>query len=189
MTCNNDLYYQIKPYLNQDETLLWTGKPAGKAPVQNAPFLVIFMIFWISFAVFWTVMATATGGFFGIFGLFFIAFGVFGFYQALSGQNRMLKNAVYAVTDRRAIILTNGKHGMNCTEYIFSNLQHLTLESVNGTVGTIRFVQNVPQYDGYYGNRHYYHSHSTQWQAQTAFIMIEDVHSVYRLISEQTERR
>lgn len=182
MTCNNDLYYQIKPYLNQDETLLWTGKPAGKAPVQNAPFLVIFMIFWISFAVFWTVMATATGGFFGIFGLFFIAFGVFGFYQALSGQNRMLKNAVYAVTDRRAIILTNGKHGMNCTEYIFSNLQHLTLESVNGTVGTIRFVQNTMQYD----HRGRYHDHSAAWHTQTAFIMIEDVHSVYRLITEQT---
>ena len=188
MTYHNNLYQQVQPYLNPDETVLWIGKPVKKAPVANAPFITVFMIFWIGFAVFWTVMATAMGGFFGIFGLFFIAFGVFGFYQAVFGQNRMLKNAVYAVTDRRAIILTNGSHGMNCTEYIFSNLQHLTLESVNGTVGTIRFVQNIPQYDGYYGNRRYRHTHSAQWQVQTAFIMIEDVHSVYRLITEQTAK-
>ena len=186
MTYNNDLYYQIKPYLNHDETLLWMGRPTGKAPVQNAPFITVFMIFWLGFAVFWTVSAAAIGGFFAIFGIFFIGFGAFGFYNALFGQKNILKNAVYAVTDRRAIILTNAKGGMNCTEYIFSNLPHISLESVQGTVGTIRFVQNVPQYDGYYGNRHYHHSHSTQWQAQTAFIMIEDVHSVYRLITEQT---
>ncbi|MBQ8497449.1 MAG: hypothetical protein IJ489_08365 [Clostridia bacterium] len=187
MTYNNDLYYQIKPYLNQDETLLWTGKPAGNAPIQNAPFLVIFMIFWFGFAVFWTVSATAAGGFFGIFGIFFIAFGAFGFYNAIFGQNRVLKNAVYAVTDRRAIILTNGRNGINCAEYIFANLPHISLESVNGTRGTIRFVQNTMQYD-YYGGRRYHHNHSTAWHTQTAFIMIEDVHSVYRLISEQIGR-
>ena len=186
MTYNNDLYRQIQPYLNHDETLLWMGRPTGKAPVQNAPFITVFMIFWLGFAVFWTVSAAAIGGFFAIFGIFFIGFGAFGFYNALFGQKNILKNAVYAVTDRRAIILTNGRNGVNCTEYIFSNLPHISLESVQGTVGTIRFVQNVPQYDGYYGNRHYHHSHSTQWQAQTAFIMIEDVHSVYRLITEQT---
>ncbi len=187
MTYNNDLYRQLQPYLNPGETVLWMGKPVGKAPVANAPAITIFMIFWIGFAVFWTVMATAMGGFFGIFGIFFIVFGVFGFYNALLGQNRILKTAVYAVTERRAIILTSGRNGMNCTEYIFSNLPHLTLESVNGTVGTIRFVQNQPQY-GYYGDRRYHRSHSIQWQTQTAFVMIENVHSVYRLITEQMGR-
>ncbi len=187
MTYNNDIYYQLKPYLNPDETLLWTGKPAAKPPMPNAPFLAVFMVFWFGFAVFWTVTAAAAGGFFAIFGIFFIFFGVFAFYNALFGQNRILKNAVYAVTEHRAIILTNGKNGMNCTEYIFANLPHISLDSVNGTVGTIRFVQNMPQYD-YYGGRRYRRTHSVQWQTQTAFIMIEDVHSVYRLISEQIGR-
>lgn len=182
MTYNNDLYYQIKPYLNHDETLLWMGRPTGKAPVQNAPFITVFMIFWLGFAVFWTVSAAAIGGFFAIFGIFFIGFGAFGFYNALFGQKNILKNAVYAVTDRRAIILTNAKGGMNCTEYIFSNLPHISLESIQGTVGTIRFVQNTMQYD----HRGRYHDHSAAWHTQTAFIMIEDVHSVYRLITEQT---
>lgn len=184
MTYNNDLYDQIKPYLDQDETLLWTGQPIGKAPVPNKPFLVIFMIFWMGFAVFWTVSAAAMGGFFGIFGIFFIAFGAFGFYNALFGQNRVLKTAVYAVTDRRAIILTNGRNGLNCTEYIFANLPHISLESVKGTCGTIRFVQNTVQYD----HRGRYHDHSAAWHTQTAFIMIEDVHSVYRLITAQLGR-
>lgn len=183
MTYNNDLYRQIQPYLHHDETLLWTGKPTGKAPVPNAPFITVFMIFWLGFAVFWTVSAMSIGGFFGIFGIFFIAFGIFGFYSALFGQKNILKNAVYAVTDRRAIILTSGRNGTNCTEYILTNLPHISLESVQGTVGTIRFVQNIPQYD-YHRRR--YHNHSAAWHTQTAFIMIEDVHSVYRLITEQT---
>ena len=185
MNYNSELYYQIKPYLDHDEAVLWTGRPTGKAPTPNAPFIIIFMIFWIGFAVFWTASAAAMGGFFAIFGIFFIAFGVFAFYNALFGQKNALKNAVYAVTDRRAIILTNGRNGMNCTEYIFANLPHISLESVQGTVGTIRFVQNTPQYDHYHRR---YHDHSAKWHTQTAFIMIEDVQSVYHLITAQLGR-
>ena len=185
----HDLYREIQPFLSSDETVLWTGRP-GKIPLApNTGFLAVFAIFWMGFAVFWTITATSIGGPFGLFGIAFIFFGGFMFYSIFFGKRNLLKNAVYAVTDRRAIILTYNRNGMDCTEYVFSKLRSVNLESVNGNTGTIRFTEECIYTD--YGNelfrRRSVTSKSIRESAVTAFFMIDGVHEVYRLICEQKE--
>ena len=184
-TNQNSLQAELQPFLRYDETLLWSGTP-GKIPAsQTNPILPVFAIFWMGFAIFWTITATAIGGPFGLFGLFFIFFGGFAFYNAFFGKRNYLKNAVYAVTDKRAIIITHDRHGTNCTEYVFSNMSSVDLESVNGNMGTIRFVQEYPyrEYGPY--RRRYNAGVDIRRSAVSAFFMIDDVHRVYQLISDQ----
>ena len=185
-----DLYREIQPFLRHDETVLWTGTPGSIPASQTPAFLPIFAIFWMSFAVFWTVTATAIGGFFGLFGIFFIAFGGVMFYNIFFGKRRILKNAVYAVTDKRVIILTHGKGGTDCTEYAFSRLRSVNLESVNGNTGTIRFAEEhiYAEYSSTLYRRRYVNGNTVQRSAVTAFFMIDDVHKVYQLIADQLEQ-
>ncbi len=191
----HDLYREISPFLRNGEVLLWTGIP-GKIPSSQTPvFLPIFAIFWMGFAVFWTVAATAIGGPFGLFGVFFIIIGGLIFYNVFFGKRNLLKTAVYAVTDRRAIIITHDRNGTNCTEYMFSSLSSVNLESVNGNTGTIRFAEEYPYvtpYAKYHTGSHRrgtVNTDTVKRSAATAFFMIDDVHRVYHLISEQLEKQ
>ena len=186
-----DLYREIQPFLRPGETVLWTGTP-GKLPAsQTSPFLPIFAIFWMGFAVFWMISATAIGGPFGLFGLFFIFFGGFVFYTAFFGKQNLLKTAVYAVTDYRAIIITQDRNGTNCTEYVFSALSSVNLESVNGNIGTIRFAEErmYGEYNNGWNRRRTMNADTVRRSAVTAFFMIDNVHEVYRLISKQLNNR
>ena len=185
----NDLQREVQPFLRDDETLLWTGRPS-KIPLQSNPVLPIFAIFWMGFAVFWTIAATATGGPLGLFGVGFIFIGGFSFYSAFFGKRNFLKNAVYAVTDQRALIITRGHYGTDCTEYLFSGLCGVNLESVQGNVGTIRFAEER-LYEAY-GNtlyrRRYINQNTIKRSAVSAFFMIENVHQVHHLISDQLDK-
>ncbi len=180
-----NLRAEVEPYLNPGESVLWVGQPdAGRAARPN-PAMIIFMVFWLGFVVFWTVSASALGGAFGLFGIPFVLIGVGMFYRMTVGQKKQYTSAVYAVTDQRAIILYSDRHGVNCTSYVFSALQTVTMERVQGTVGTIRFRSNVHyDYDDYaYGRRR-----RTTYggdDVRNTFAAIEGVQSVYRLISEQ----
>ena len=186
-----DLYSEVRPFLHPSETVLWTGNP-GKIPSsQTSPILPVFALFWMGFAVFWTISATMAGGVFGLFGLFFIFFGGFMFYNIFFGKRNLLKNAVYAVTDYRAIIITHDRNGTNCTEYVFSALSSVNLESINGNSGTIRFAEEqiYTEYNNGWNRKRTISHANIQRSAVTAFFMIDNVHEVYRLISEQLNNR
>ena len=187
---NQEPYREIQPFLRHDETLLWTGKPKEMPASQIPPFFLIFAIFWIGFAVFWTIMATTIGGPFGLFGVFFILIGGTLFYTLFFGQRKLLKTAVYAVTDRRAIILTRDRNGTNCTEYAFSAISSVNLEAVNGNTGTIRFAEDrvYVEYHSGWSRRRTVNSDSIRRSATAAFFMIDDVHRVYRLITDQLQQ-
>lgn len=183
-----DLRAALQPYLHPDETLLWTGQPYTTRKFRANPFMVIFMIFWFGFAVFWTVTASAVGGFFGLFGIPFLLVGGFMLYNLLIGQKKQLASTIYAVTDRRAIILYTDRRGTGCTEFIFSRLSNITLDEVDGTTGTIRFLPDGSYYAPAYDSPRYRRSRSADYDLRTAFLGIDRVQEVYRLISEQMGR-
>ncbi|MBE6634106.1 MAG: hypothetical protein E7620_07185 [Ruminococcaceae bacterium] len=178
---NNDfstLSSRVYPYLIDREEILWCGQPYVGVRYRPPFFQLIFMIFWFGFAVFWTVTATTVGGFFGLFGIPFLAIGGYTLYALTLGHRRKLKKTVYAVTDRRAIILSSTARGEECVDFLFSNLSGVSLQSVRGNSGTIYFrSQNV--YTSY-GHRRSAAPHVT-----ASFEMIETVHEVYKLISEK----
>ena len=188
---SNDLHREIQPFLHYDETVLWTGRPGNIPASQTNPILPIFAIFWMGFALFWTITATAIGGAFGLFGVFFLIIGGISFYTAFFGKRNLLKNAVYAVTDKRALILTHDRYGTNCTEYVFSALSSVNLESVNGNIGTIRFAEEhlYVEYRSGLSRRRTVNADAVKRSTVTAFFMIDNVHQVYHLISEQLKKR
>ena len=180
-----DLRAEVAPYLHPDETLLWTGQPCTSRQYRPNPLTAVFVLFWIGFALFWTVMATSAGGFFGLFGIPFLLIGGYMGYMLVSGQKKQLRSTVYAVTDRRAIILYADRRGINCTEHIFARLTTVTMEEVQGTTGTIRFRPDTVYYGEYaYGYRRR-GVRSTLLDQGSCFHSIDGVQEVYRLISEQ----
>ncbi len=178
-----DLRAELSPYLHKDEEILWMGQPYTTTKYKPNPFLLIFMLVWTGFAVFWTVAASTAGGLFGLFGLPFLAVGIGMLYMATIGGKKRMQNTVYAVTDRRAIILTNGR-STNMTEYIFSRLPSISLEQVQGTTGTIRFQPEVI-YHNYRGRYNRRSSMTITESDNMAFVAIDEVQKVYNLISER----
>ncbi len=179
-------YAVLEPFLNHEE-VLWMGRPEGKhfRPLGTSIYLTVFSIFWLGFAIFWTITASAAGGFFGLFGIPFIVIGCGLVYSVFFGQKKLASNVYYAVTPRRALIVIARKRGTDCTEYLFANLPGVNLTEVKGSRGTIAFVPYRSNF-----NRRYYRRGSGfdelsggDWTI--AFRAIDDVHHVYQIISDQ----
>ena len=182
-----DLRAEVAPYLHSDESLLWTGQPYTTRKFRPNPLVVVFMLFWFGFAVFWTVTAAAAGGFFAVFGIPFLLIGGYMLYTLFIGQKKQLAATVYAVTDRRAIILYTDRRGTGCTEFLFSRLSNITMDEVDGITGTIRFCSDVLYNTPAYDSPRYHRSRSADYELRTAFLAIDRVQEVYRLISEQMQ--
>ena len=178
---------RLRPYLLENEELLWYGRPYASVSYRPPLSAVVFMIFWFGFAVFWTVTASIDGGFFGLFGLPFLGFGGFALYSLLRGAKKKYDNTVYAVTDRRALILTEGKRGATLHEFLFANQSSLSITATRGDSGTIAFVPNV-QYISTPHARTRYSATELYEISSTSFEMIDQVQTVYRLISQRIEQ-
>lgn len=176
-------YALFRPYLQDGEELFWTGKPYTSVPFRPNIGVLIFSIFWLGFAVFWTVMASAAGGAFGLFGLPFIGVGCFLLYSQVIGQKQQMKKTYYAVTDRRAIILTEKPSGIHFAEFPFSNMTNVTMTAVRGETGTILFP--TPYYATPYVSRRGIPLQNAQQTVLNGFYMIDNVQTVCRLISER----
>ena len=119
----------LRSELNTGERLLWTGQPIANRSGWGSLPLVLFGIPWTAFSVFWELMAISmTGGMkshnpsepsfpFNLFPVLFPLFGIpfilIGLWM-LSSPYWMRKKAqkiVYAVTDKRALILSPSWRG------------------------------------------------------------------------------
>ncbi len=180
-----NLRVDLQPYLHSGEELLWVGQPYTTRKNRVNPVAWIFMLFWTGFAVFWTIMATSAGVFLAVFGLAFVGIGFYTLYAMGFKSKKQYADTVYAVTDRRAIILYPDNGGMGLAEYVFSNLSTVRLEEVEGDTGTIRFRDEMIYHSGY-GYRRSRRGFSVATADITcAFYGIDDVHTVYRMISER----
>lgn len=120
-----DLQKRLDNELDTGEPLLWAGQPNSRRMAGQTVGLVFFGIPWTAFAIFWTLTASGIGGLatggvsgrsfgpgatFGLFGLPFIAIGI-GLLTAPLWMARKAQRTVYAVTDKRAVILEGGFGG------------------------------------------------------------------------------
>ena len=71
-----DEYGFARAYFLPDEYERWRGKSKGISPTKNLT-MIPFGVFYLAFALFWTISASSAGGFFGVFGLPFIAVGMY----------------------------------------------------------------------------------------------------------------
>ncbi len=187
----SELYDALRPYLRPGEQVLWMGQPTQTRAPGNVVFMTVFSLFFAGFAVFWMAMAATAGGFFFLFGVPFLLVGAGLLYSTTAGRKKALGSSVYAVTETRALILvTLPLRGTDMREYVFSMLSGVNVENVQGNVGSIRFEDaHAVQFE--HGVRYGRYrrgstvSYSTDRDLMTAFLAIENVHSVYHMISER----
>ena len=122
----------LRAELNFDEKLIWSGQPLANRAGRGSLPLVLFGIPWTAFSVFWMVMATgitsrmsSSPSFSSAptpfpFNLFSFVFPLFGVPFVLLGlwmlstpyrARREAQKTVYALTDKRALILTPSWRG------------------------------------------------------------------------------
>ena len=177
---------RARAFLHMDEEILWMGHPHTSVPYRP-PFVgVLTSLFFLGFSVFWTMMALLAGPM-ALFGVLFIVIGCFLFYNVVFGARKRLKNTLYVVTDRRALIITEGRHGTDCTEHVFARMQSVSIERVTGDAGTIRFREAAVYDEGmyYHRRRGYYNDAAREAELRSTFLMIDGVHTVHRMISER----
>ncbi len=191
MRTYSELQSEIRPYLHLNETLLWIGAPSSAKLPKKAVSSALPALLGIIFIIFWIVAAMEAGALFIIFGILFAFVTFRSVFKSTIGLKIGLKNSIYAVTEDRAIIvITDRKNGTNCIEYPFSDLSGVFLENVKDNIGTIRFEDvNIYAFDSTkYSNRQLRSVYSPERELTTAFVSIDDVHKVYHMISERTEK-
>ncbi len=119
--------------LDRGERALWMGQPSpGRMAKRNLPIL-IFAIPWTAFAIFWMAGAAgfkipdfSKGGMENLFSLFGIPFVLIGLGMFLSPLWAMkkAKKTIYAITDKRAIIMKLGRR-MAIQSFLPQQLQSL----------------------------------------------------------------
>ncbi len=182
----------IRQNLTADENLLWTGKP-GKRRIKDVLnlstlFLIAFSTVWIGMVLFASV-TTAIGTIFEIVNeesslaelltlLFFIPFYLGGalligtLCVALRGE----KNVLYALTDRRVLILKVQKKRVKCTAYQLTGLNRIQIETAADGSGTIFFEPTDDR------STASLNSESDKWER--SFQRIPDVQRIYQMITE-----
>ncbi len=91
--------------LDDDETILWQGRPDGRFTFK--PSMVpttIFGLFFSGFALFWMIGASQAGGIFWMFGLLHFGVGLAIVIASLFKTSFVRRRTWYTLTDKRAFI-------------------------------------------------------------------------------------
>lgn len=146
MTNFNDLPLEFESVKDDDETIIWQGKPK-LVPflVQGVPFL-IFGLIWGAFDYFFFLQSSMFGGFGFMSGFLsiFILFHMFPFYAGILNMLRLVlvyKNTRYAATNKRLMFRT-GFFGIDFKIIDYDKIQNIEV-NVNPLenlyqVGTIK---------------------------------------------------
>ena len=133
------------PYLDPDEEILWTGQPLPGLSFKPSDILLSgFGLFFFSFAVFWTFMASgagAAGGIIGyvfpLFGIPFILVGGYLLFGRFFWEAYVRSKTRYALTNRRAIIAKSALNRSMTSHPITATSE---IEIVVGPPDTVNFA-------------------------------------------------
>ena len=163
-TQNNE-YDFARGYFLSDEYELWRGKSKGMNSQQKM-FMIPFGIFFLGFALFWTMTASAVGGPFGLFGLPFIAVGAY----IVFGKNIVGKKTYYVITNKRIYRSQAGRVDM----VDFANLPPMRTQGHSNGAGSI-----------YFGEHHYRSHGRNHYGVVFSIENVDNIAEVQRIISEQ----
>jgi hypothetical protein len=172
--------------LTSDERLLWQGRPRGGIRLRGSDFFLIpFSLLWGGFAIFWEFMAIfkvpkndPIGWTFPLFGVPFVLMGLYIIFGRFILDKKMRDGTEYAVTSRRAIIVS----GFFTRKVRSINLQstpEITVTERADKSGTITFGSAQPF--GWWAQGNLWFPGTS---ASSAFEMIENVRSVNGIIEK-----
>lgn len=183
---------KINEFILQDEQLLWTGKPVKKIKLLPAErFNIVFGIFWTAFSAFWIAMASwgtsqIEGGdamtkIFPLFGVPFLLIGLYLVFVAPIRSKNRRKNLEYALTNKRILILYNGKT-QNLQSFKYSEIQNVNFGCDELGVGVVTFSSLATTILNKGMNAKTRHFTNNVY----GFYNINDVKKVYKIFCEQT---
>jgi hypothetical protein len=191
---NQEAVIAIQPELTSGETIAWASQPkAGVILHKEDWYLIPFSVLWGGFALFWESGVARFGGstkgaaaplLFQLWGIPFVLIGQYLIWGRFFYMAWLRRRTYYAATNRRLIVLQKGWKRQMASCYIDSVPTLIKEGGSNGT-GVLRFAPAQPIWSGRQG--------WGAWNALSvgvipAFIDIEDVDAVYRLISDLREK-
>ena len=196
---NQESQAVIQPELIPGESIVWAGQPSSQVIFHKEDlFLIPFSLMWGGFAIFWEagVMGLGVLGqhskgpwlFGAIRGIPFVLIGQYFIWGRFIYAAWKKTRTHYALTNRRVIVVQNGLTRKMASAYIDA-LPTLTKEEGSNGLGTLRFAQAQPMWSGGRGRGWGF----GDWDGMSigsvpTFVDIEDVQSVYRLVSELREK-
>ena len=194
ISLNPESLSAIQPELAPGERLLWAGQPKASIIFHKEDgFLIPFSLMWGGFAIFWEASAAGLWGtrprpnpasyFFLLWGVPFVLIGQYLIWGRFFYAAWKKKRTHYGVTDRRVIVVQNGRTRKMSSAYI-DTLPALIKEAGKDGSGTLRFTQAMPS-----GR-----SGGASWDAMAmgalpTFVDIDDLDTVYRLVSDLREKK
>ncbi|MFC1483363.1 hypothetical protein ACFL56_03785 [Candidatus Margulisiibacteriota bacterium] len=182
----------FQPDLLSDERLLWTGQPdPSKLFTKGDIFMIPFSLMWGGFAIFWETMALSFTVFsdapdpvayiFPLFGLPFVIVGCYMIFGRFLLKKYKKKRTYYAVTNKRVIVLTQGRNKNIKAEFLdkITSINKSTSSSGTGNIyfGGSNFMTTM------YGNTGMDFFASAYTKGTLAFYDIPNVDSVYSIIN------
>lgn len=143
----------VQPYLQPGERVLWTGRPAaGLRLGPRDAFLVPFSIFWLGFVAFWewSVLRGSGSPIMLLFGAVMLVFGLFFLIGRFFVDAAVRGGTVYAVTDRRALIVRRFFGERLLSAPLGGQLR---LKGRNGDRGTLEFGPQMDILETFRGRR------------------------------------
>ena len=144
------LRQHLRVILDPGENLLWCGFPRQGLMLQaQDAFLIPFSLMWGGFAIFWEYSVIAGepdtpdqfdlwDKAFALWGIPFVLFGLYFIFGRFFADSARRARTIYAVTDRRAILLSEF-FGHNVRTVTLSGLTEINLSKKATGFGTITF--------------------------------------------------
>jgi hypothetical protein len=200
---NQDSLVAVQPELTSGESILWAGQPNPRVILHKDDLVLIpFSLLWGGFAIFWEAGVSGYWGsgpnagkqwaFGMLWGVPFVLVGQYIIWGRFLYAAWKKKRTHYAVSERRVIVVQNGWKRQMASAYIDA-LPTLVKEGGSSGIGTLRFALVEPIWSGQLRGESWYRSWHGPWHGLSigsvpTFLDIDDVDSVYRLVSDLRER-
>ena len=184
---------KVQPELASGENIVWAGRPVASVLFHKQDlYLIPFSLMWGGFAIFWEAGVTGFWGrsgnrapaVFMLWGIPFVLIGQYLIWGRFVYAAWKKKRTYYAVTNRRVIVVQDGSSRRTSCAYL-DTLPTLIKEAGPGATGTLRFGQPEPVWSR---NRGWSAWDSMALGSVPALVDVEDVNSLYRLVSELREK-
>jgi hypothetical protein len=189
---NQSSVVAIQPDLTSGESVVWAGQPSTSVIFHKEDALLIpFSFLWGGFAIFWEASVagiwrnSAKGQWtLGIlWGIPFVLIGQYLIWGRFVYAAWLKRRTHYAVTNRRVLVVQDGWRRQTASAYIDS-LPSVVKESGSNGIGILRFGPQITLSS----NRGWGPWNSLSVSGVPTFVDIEDVDSVYRLVSDLQDK-
>ncbi|PCJ96109.1 MAG: hypothetical protein COA50_07980 [Flavobacteriaceae bacterium] len=173
---------ELRPYLDNTETLLWTGIPKQGITLKKNDILMIpFSLMWGGFAFFWetSVLLTDSPLLFKLWGIPFVLVGCYMIFGRFIYDSDNRKKTSYGITENR-ILIKSGVFKSSVKSLHIKTLSNITLSEKEDGTGTITFgPENGPR-----GGATSFSGFGVNKKMSPSLEMIKNVRKVYMQITE-----